>query len=634
MRTSRLHPATLEPFRTDRYRLIPSMIDELQSVTVVGLGVTDADLADAVADVATEAADDLLVQTVATPAALATTLDERRVACVVLAPDDADWGPVAVLESLAANDRQIPAVLVTDAALDAAVDAGVVGAISAVVRPGDGAALATRVAAAVERYCDRECDRCGRERYEALVEHSPAPIAIVDAEGAVRVANEALADLLAAASPTDLVGESVTSFVAPDSREASARRLRRVVADGTAMPASQRTFVDATGEEKYALVAMAPATVGGDPAAQLVFNDVTEHKRLQAALREERDRFSTLFESLTEPVVETRFSGETPVVTGVNAAFAETFGVDPEATVGDPLDDIIVPDADRGDAADFNRRAKAGAHLEREVTRRTPDGLRDFLFRFVPYGEDEPGGYAIYIDITERRERERQLQRQNERLEEVAAVVSHDLRNPLNVAHGTVDALAKEADAGERDLFERVLTAHERMEAIIDEMLTLARQGQSVSDLEPVALARAAHEAWETTETGDATLVVKTESRIRADESRLRQAVENLFRNAVEHGGHDVTVTVGDLSPCPSGEGDVDRPRRRGGFYVEDDGRGVPADEREAVFESGYTTADDGTGFGLAIVQSVVEAHGWDVSVGAGTEGGARFEVTGVEYAA
>jgi len=609
------------------------MIDESLAVTVVGLGAIDAELDDAVADAATEAVADLTVQTVATPAALTATLDERRVACVVLAPDGADWDPVAVFESLAARDRRIPVVLVTDDDLGTYVDAGAVDAISDAVRSGDDAALAAAVGAAVERYCDRERDRRGRERYAAVVGHSPAPIGIVDAEGVVRVANEALADLLAAESPADLVGVPAASFVAPDGREASARRLRRVVEDGTAMPASQRTLVDAIGEERYVLVAMAPVTVGGEPAAQLVVNDVTEHKRLEAALREERDRFSTLFENLTEPVVETRFSGEMPVVTGVNAAFAETFGVDPESTVGDPLDDIIVPATDREDAADFNRRAREGETLEREVTRRTPDGLRDFLLRFVPYGQDEPGGYAIYIDITERREWERQLRRQNERLEEVAAVVSHDLRNPLNVAQGTVDVLAKEADAGERDLFERVLKAHDRMEAIIDEMLTLARQGQSVSDLEPVALTSVAREAWETTETADATLVVETEARIRADESRLRQVLENLFRNSVDHGGPDVTVTVGDLPPCPDGESEGGRPRHRGGFYVTDDGPGVPADERETVFESGYTTADDGTGFGLAIVQSIVEAHGWDVSVAESASGGARFEITGVEYA-
>ena len=91
--------------------------------------------------------------------------------------------------------------------------------------------------------------------------------------------------------------------------------------------------------------------------------------------------------------------------------------------------------------------------------------------------------------------------------------------------------------------------------------------------------------------------------------------VENLVRNAVEHGGDTVTVTVGDLP---------------GGFYVEDDGPGIPEDERRDVFESGYTTSSGGTGFGLAIVSEIADAHGWSVRVTEGSEGGARVEFTGV----
>jgi signal transduction histidine kinase len=62
------------------------------------------------------------------------------------------------------------------------------------------------------------------------------------------------------------------------------------------------------------------------------------------------------------------------------------------------------------------------------------------------------------------------------------------------------------------------------------------------------------------------------------------------------------------------------------GFYIEDDGPGVPPDDRTDVFENGYTTEENGTGFGLSIVQTIFEAHGWNVSLTEGTEGGARIE--------
>jgi len=86
----------------------------------------------------------------------------------------------------------------------------------------------------------------------------------------------------------------------------------------------------------------------------------------------------------------------------------------------------------------------------------------------------------------------------------------------------------------------------------------------------------------------------------------------------VEHGGEAVHVTVGDLA-------------ERTGFYVADDGPGIRADDPEAVFESGYSTQGGGAGLGLAIVESVADDHDWAVTVTESADGGARFEVSGVD---
>lgn len=67
-----------------------------------------------------------------------------------------------------------------------------------------------------------------------------------------------------------------------------------------------------------------------------------------------------------------------------------------------------------------------------------------------------------------------------------------------------------------------------------------------------------------------------------------------------------------------------------GGFYLDDDGAGIPGTGREAVFESGYSTTADGTGFGRVIVADMIEAHGWEVRVVDGDAGGARFGLTGI----
>ncbi|MFC4450387.1 sensor histidine kinase [Halorussus aquaticus] len=203
------------------------------------------------------------------------------------------------------------------------------------------------------------------------------------------------------------------------------------------------------------------------------------------------------------------------------------------------------------------------------------------------------------------------LESQNERLNQFAGIVSHDLRNPLNVAAGRL-GLARET--GDEEHFEAVERAHDRMDTLVTETLSLARHGKTVEETATVSLASVAESAWGTVPTGETTLSVVTDGRFEADANRLQRTFENLFRNAVEHGGTVGTVRVGLLDA--------------GGFYVEDDGDGIPAADREAVFEFGRSSASDGTGYGLAVVEAIVAAHGWSIDVTEGTDGGARFEVT------
>jgi signal transduction histidine kinase len=216
----------------------------------------------------------------------------------------------------------------------------------------------------------------------------------------------------------------------------------------------------------------------------------------------------------------------------------------------------------------------------------------------------------------EREQAKAELERERDRLEEFAGVVSHDLRNPLNTAVGRLALLREEVD-DDGDHLPALERSLERMGELIDGLLTLAREGMAVQNPDRVRPADVAERAWHTTGTADATLDVGPVDPVLADESRLRQLFENLFRNAVEHGGPGVAVTVGPL------EGR--------GFYVADDGPGIPADERDRVRETGYTTADGGTGFGLSIVESIADAHGWGMRVVESETGGARFEFTGVE---
>jgi signal transduction histidine kinase len=158
------------------------------------------------------------------------------------------------------------------------------------------------------------------------------------------------------------------------------------------------------------------------------------------------------------------------------------------------------------------------------------------------------------------------------------------------------------------------------MGELIEDLLELARSGMDIGETEMVELDDLVHGSWQMIDSSEATLTVQDDlvMSIAGDRDRLRELFENLFRNAIEHGGSDVTIKVGPL------------PDKRG-FYVEDTGPGIPEENREDVLEPGYSTAEDGTGFGLAIVKEIAEAHDWEISITNGADGGARFEITGVE---
>ncbi|MFC3956960.1 ATP-binding protein [Halovivax cerinus] len=258
------------------------------------------------------------------------------------------------------------------------------------------------------------------------------------------------------------------------------------------------------------------------------------------------------------------------------------------------------------------------------VAVQTATSRRFYRVTESPIGSDRAdlGGTLVFTDVTEREEYRRELERQNERLDRFAGMVSHDLRNPLNVAKGRLDiALETKSDAGETDpddeTLSEVAAALDRMDSLIDDVLALAREGTPVESRTTVTLSTMALECWDMVDGPNADLSVESDGVFAADPDRLKRLFENLFRNAVDHAGDDVSIRVGALADGS-------------GFFVADDGPGIPPADRDEVFEEGVSTDPDGTGFGLAIVSEIVAAHGWSIEVTESEAGGARFEVSGV----
>jgi len=210
-------------------------------------------------------------------------------------------------------------------------------------------------------------------------------------------------------------------------------------------------------------------------------------------------------------------------------------------------------------------------------------------------------------------------------LEEVAQVLSHDLSNLLTTARSSLELARRRGDADEH--LERTDAILENSEQLVEDVVALARTGRQFDDVGPTDLASIAESAWLSIDEPGVSLRVdeslrEQQTRIEADSGGLRLLLENLFQNAVEHGPAEEVVRVGLIV----------RDGTRG-FYVVDDGEGFAMNDPEQAFESGRSTDDGRSGLGLAIVRRIVDAHGWTITVGESRDGGARFEIGAVDFA-
>lgn len=350
-----------------------------------------------------------------------------------------------------------------------------------------------------------------------------------------------------------------------------------------------------------------PTIEDGDVVAlRGAVHDITDHKERENELTQTRKEYQALFNGMNDAawVIDTDME-----FLAVNDVAVERTGYTREELLSMRPHDVDAGLNDDDITALIEEMPEDEIQVF-ETIRETKDGGEipvEISSSLVTY-QGETAILSIGRDISDRKQREEQL-------EQFASIVSHDLRNPLNVAEGRLELAREECDSEHLDTLAR---AHERMNALINNLLTLAREGETIDKSETVDLARLVDDCWENVATAGATCRIDIDRRVRTDPTRLQQLFENLFRNAVEHGGDGVAVTIGTLDD---------------GFYVEDDGSGIPKNERDDVFEAGYSTTKDGTGFGLSIVKQIVEAHDWEIHVTDSSEGGARFEITDIEFA-
>jgi PAS domain S-box-containing protein len=481
-----------------------------------------------------------------------------------------------------------------------------------------------------------------RKQLETLFEVLPVGVVVADEDGHLVEANETAkeiwgGDVFDAENVTDY--ERYQGWWADTGEPVESKKwtMARVLGGEEVTEPDVFEIERADGEHRTIMVHGMPVRDASGKVTRGVVTqtDVTERREYQRQLEESERRYRTLAENFPNGAV-----GVYDHDLRYTLAAGEKVG-DPLPSA-EELEGTRMPEQYPDDvAADLEPMFRAAIEEGETGSAQTTVAGRDWQAWATPLRDADGeifAGLSFTQDITEQVEREQKLEESNDRLESFASMLAHELRNPVTIGQIYSQQLPaetdSEADGSGSEAVEYVTEAFDRIEDMIDVMLVLTRGHEAVGDSSPLTLADVTRDAWAEIDAPDATLEVEADIVMRADETYVRHMFRNLFENAVEHGstsprsqahedatqhgGADVTVRVGELPT---------------GFYVADDGPGIPPEERDAVFEAGYTTAADkgGTGLGLAFVEELAEVYGWDCEVTESESGGAQFEFRNVD---
>ena len=340
--------------------------------------------------------------------------------------------------------------------------------------------------------------------------------------------------------------------------------------------------------------------------------DITELEQRGTALRESWETYQEVVDSIPDPIV--LFDQDGNILESNNAA-CRGFEYTEEELSELNFDDLVYDEWVDWIESHLDGHRSDPVVFEAEYLARSG---QSFPVEVVSTRIDYFGSEAILTvarDLSDRKEFERQLQEANARLEEFAAVITQDLRNPLTVARGWSE-MAESKTASEP--IGKIRDALDRMENIIEYTYTLARKGSNIGKLKTVNLQTVIRQSWHAVETEGATLEEEIECSLRGDIDRLSQLFETLFENSISQATEPVRVRVGGLE---NGRG----------FFVANDGPKIPKEDRKHSVGSSHIGTPNESAYDIAAIKRIANAHGWHLRLTESELGGARIEFHGVE---
>lgn len=451
--------------------------------------------------------------------------------------------------------------------------------------------------------------RRAERRYRAILQDPNILAGILDTDGTLLEQNRTATEYIEA-DPQDVEGTLFweTPWWPAEMRPVMRENIERAAAGEYVEYEADLSKPD--GEPYSVEGVVRPVTDDDGAVVSLIVSarDVTER-----VAREKR--LGAILENTSEPLFLKNRDGEYLVV---NEGWKELFGHEKADVYGRTDADLFPAEMVEEVRKNDQHVLETGEPIEFEERIVVDGEERTFLSSKTPVYDigtdsdpDDPVAvFGVAHDITERIQHERRLERQNERFDELAGAVSHDLQTPLETARGRAQLAI---ETGDTEQMRKALDAIERTDELRENLVNVLRTKEIVGQTEQVDTGRVARDAWDALTTPDgASLHVQETPVVDADPAALRRLFDNLLSNTVEHGGGELTVRVGETPD---------------GFFVADNGPGIPPENRDAVFTPGYTTKSGGSGVGLSSVRQIVTAHGWAISITESESGGARFEI-------
>jgi len=405
--------------------------------------------------------------------------------------------------------------------------------------------------------------------------------------------------------PEAFIGEPITAILAPDDVGAMEAALSRVQTTGTSHSIACRFAV--ASERIPVEIELAP--VAPDAELGAIIGTVHQHgpTDLSVTATSQLLQLQNFIGLLDDAAVVYEIESTEPMVKSVNDAFEETFGYHGQSLVGDSLNDYIVPGDHQNEATRLDEEVAAGNVTTALVKRQTASGLEEFSYRGLPIeGTDEHQyGLAIYGDLTAG-------QHARQHLQVLHRVLRHNVRNDLTVILGMAEKIATTTpDTEVEQAATRILDRAESLEAVsakarmAEDILgespadTIVEVGRTVATVVSDAQSR-----WP-----DATIETDIETPLPVSTGlAIQDALENLVENAITHNTESPTVRVTTQTETP-----IQTTTRASGreviITIEDDGPGIPANERDVVFEGAdMTQLRHSNGLGLWVVRWIVDS--------------------------